>query len=110
MSAHRSFPTTLGIAVLLVVAALGAGCSSDDSTTAPSTDTADQLVAQANVKLSDALFAEINGPDPSRPSDINLQEPYTLYQQALAKNPEPSAGELRRGGARAAEPERMTPR
>lgn len=86
MSAPRSWSRSLGTAFLFL-AALTAGCSSKDSSTAPSTNEADQLVAQANAKLGDALFAEINGPEPSRPSDINLQEPYALYQQALVKDP-----------------------
>jgi hypothetical protein len=67
---------------------LVSGCSKDENkTTEPATSSADQLVAQANAKLGDVLYAQMNGAAPSRPSDIDLHEPYALYQQALTKEP-----------------------
>lgn len=76
-------------AALLVVAAAVLGCGGSGKSTAPDTSSnpAAALVVQANAKLADVLFAQLNAPDPDRPSDVDFSEPLGLYSQALAADP-----------------------
>jgi hypothetical protein len=81
----RILSVALSLAALFSLTA----CSKKKSSTAPPADPthANQLVQQANASLGAIIAAQISGPDPERPSDIDFREPYGLYQQALGADP-----------------------
>ncbi|HET9328533.1 MAG TPA: hypothetical protein VFQ05_17335, partial [Candidatus Eisenbacteria bacterium] len=82
---RRCSVSLLKLPLALVAVAALSGCSKDS--TSPDNGTAcDQKVSAARASLENALYAEINS-DPDRPSDINFQATYQLYQEALSCSP-----------------------
>ena len=84
MCSHGRSTLILGFILVLSLS----GCSKKSSPTQPApNESAASLVLRANLRLGQIISHQLDpSTDHTRPSEIDLREPYNLYQQALAKD------------------------